>query len=96
MANPYPSPVIYTYRVRRVYPATGNAVPLSNQTGYSVAEYSTDSGVTWAPAFSTPFQSAQEALQAISILVNNEAQFALNLAAGMGPKVVTVAYPQGV
>lgn len=92
MANPYPSPAIYTYRVTHVAPAT----PQIPSLGYYLAEFSNNSGVTWNQAFSTPFQSSQEALQAISILVNNEVAFAQQVNAGLAPVTSHISYPAGV
>lgn len=94
MANPYPTPSIYTYRVTRIAPGTGDCTPVSS--GFFLAEFSKDNGVTYAQAFSTVFQSAQEALQAISILVGNEVGFASIVNSGQAPKTTHVAYPSGV
>lgn len=92
----YPSPTLYTYRVREVQ-AVNKA---TGENGYFEAQFSTDSGTTWAPALQTPFTSLVEAYQAIAALVNNEAQFQnaylnpnkFNVAAVV-PTVVLYTYP---
>lgn len=96
MANPYPTPSIYTYRVTRVAPASPGVYGGYTQLGYYLAEFSKDNGVTFNQAFSTVFQSAQEALQAISILVGVEVAFASQVNSGQIPVTTHIAYPAGV
>ncbi len=67
----FPTPTIYTYRVRGFNPANH----ANGQNSYYEAEYSTNSGSTWNHIFGRPFGSLTEAYQAIATILVNEAQF---------------------
>ena len=67
----YPTPTIYTYRVREVKASQ----PASGPNAYYIAEFSTNSGTTWLPLNDLPFGSKVEANQYIANVVNNEAKF---------------------
>lgn len=87
----YPSPSIYTYRVTNVAPPGIQAVNLG--LGFFLAEYSANAGTTWNQVFSLPFQSLQEAKQAISIIVGLESQFQAQVNAGLVPVTTHDVYP---
>lgn len=88
----YPSPSIYTYRITQIAPPGTQAVAL--QLGMFLAEYSANNGTSWSPIWSLPFQSLQEASQAISILVGLESSFQAQVNAGQVAVVTHWAYPQ--
>ena len=92
MANPYPTPSVFTYRVRQF---AKNTFQTNLGLGLFLAEYSNNSGTTWNPCFDYAFGSAHDALGAISILVNNEANFAVQVNSGLAPIATTIPYPQG-
>jgi hypothetical protein len=86
MSQIYPSPTLYTYRVRAWGAVPGinlNTVTVDGiaQGNYGVnpvnfiPEYSADSGTTWKPASNSIFHSLQEAYQDIANIVNNESSF---------------------
>ncbi len=86
----FPTPTIYTYRVRGYNPVNH----ANGQNSYYEAEFSTNSGTTWLHLFGRPFQSKSEAFQAIATIVNNESQFRkqyLQARKFENPKLVPVA-----
>ena len=92
MAQIYPSPTIYTYRVKawgRVQ--TDTTSPNKLPVNY-VAEFSSNSGTTWAPADNQIFNSLQDAYQQIAQIVGSEAYFAANTAQIVAP-VQIFPYP---
>ncbi len=96
----YPSPSLYLYRVAVVAPAVGTGAVLTSfsdtatNLGYFVPQVSLDSGTTYKPIFTIPFQSLIDAKQAISVLVNHESNFASAVVnSGKLPVVTYAAYP---
>lgn len=82
--------MIYSYRIKNVVPYNSK---VTDATGYFVAEFSKDSGTTWAPVFSHPFQSLVEAKQALGKIVANETNFQKKVLAGkFVPSVTLTSY----
>jgi hypothetical protein len=76
MAQIYPSPSIYTYRVHAFGKLQIPPGPPPNGPVFYVIEYSSNSGSTWNPASNQLFNSLQDAYQQIAQLVSQEATFA--------------------
>lgn len=92
----YPTPTIYTYRVRGFNPVNH----ANGQNSFYLAEFSTNSGTSWLQLFGRPFGSKSEAFQAIATIVNNETKFRKQYLQAIkfeNPKLVptatTFAYP---
>src|SRR2546429_12473 len=81
----YPSPTIYVYRIKQIYPGSGacpGGTPIQN--GYFETQFSVDGGTNYRVLHANPFFSQTEAANAIAAVVGSESQFRTAVQNGQG------------